>query len=92
MFNLIVGTGALTMPKAFAAAGWVVSVSLISFLAFMRYALPIGFLKSITLSFFLSFSLLRLHTPASNTWVVCCLLTPVVYEPSLRLYTLKEVY
>ncbi|KTG43332.1 hypothetical protein cypCar_00006703, partial [Cyprinus carpio] len=37
MFNLIVGTGALTMPKAFAAAGWVVSVSLITFLAFMRY-------------------------------------------------------
>ncbi|KAA8585544.1 hypothetical protein FQN60_004238, partial [Etheostoma spectabile] len=22
MFNLIVGTGALTMPKAFATAGW----------------------------------------------------------------------
>ncbi|KAI2666564.1 Transmembrane protein 104 [Labeo rohita] len=37
MFNLIVGTGALTMPKAFAAAGWVVSVSLISFLAFMSF-------------------------------------------------------
>ncbi|XDV13653.1 hypothetical protein PO909_002022 [Leuciscus waleckii] len=37
MFNLIVGTGALTMPKAFAAAGWVVSVSLIIFLAFMSF-------------------------------------------------------
>ncbi|XP_059413513.1 transmembrane protein 104-like [Carassius carassius] len=37
MFNLIVGTGALTMPKAFAAAGWVVSVSLITFLAFMSF-------------------------------------------------------
>ncbi|KAI3359349.1 hypothetical protein L3Q82_002628 [Scortum barcoo] len=37
MFNLIVGTGALTMPKAFASAGWVVSLSLISFLGFMSY-------------------------------------------------------
>ncbi|XP_054615899.1 transmembrane protein 104 [Dunckerocampus dactyliophorus] len=37
MFNLIVGTGALTMPKAFATAGWVVSLSLISFLGFMSY-------------------------------------------------------
>ncbi|XP_060620711.2 transmembrane protein 104 isoform X1 [Anolis sagrei] len=37
MFNLIVGTGALTMPKAFAAAGWLVSLILIMFLAFMSY-------------------------------------------------------
>ncbi|XP_045073489.1 transmembrane protein 104-like isoform X2 [Coregonus clupeaformis] len=37
MFNLIVGTGALTMPKAFAQAGWAVSLVLISFLAFMSY-------------------------------------------------------
>nr|XP_006635158.1 PREDICTED: transmembrane protein 104 isoform X2 [Lepisosteus oculatus] len=37
MFNLIVGTGALTMPKAFATAGWVVSLALICFLAFMSY-------------------------------------------------------
>lgn len=37
MFNLIVGTGALTMPKAFAHAGWLVSLILIIFLAFMSY-------------------------------------------------------
>ncbi|KAJ0001002.1 hypothetical protein NQD34_006022 [Periophthalmus magnuspinnatus] len=37
MFNLIVGTGALTMPKAFAMAGWVVSLTLITFLGFMSY-------------------------------------------------------
>ncbi|XP_043941096.1 transmembrane protein 104 [Protopterus annectens] len=37
MFNLIVGTGALTMPKAFATAGWVVSLALIIFLGFMSY-------------------------------------------------------
>lgn len=37
MFNLIVGTGALTMPRAFATAGWVVSLALITFLGFMRY-------------------------------------------------------
>lgn len=37
MFNLIVGTGALTMPRAFATAGWVVSLALITFLGFMSY-------------------------------------------------------
>uniref|UniRef100_A0A3Q2ZZ28 Transmembrane protein 104 n=1 Tax=Kryptolebias marmoratus TaxID=37003 RepID=A0A3Q2ZZ28_KRYMA len=37
MFNLIVGTGALTMPRAFATAGWVVSLALICILAFMSY-------------------------------------------------------
>ncbi|XP_060757625.1 transmembrane protein 104 [Neoarius graeffei] len=37
MFNIIVGTGALTMPKAFVTAGWVVSLVLLSFLAFMSY-------------------------------------------------------
>ncbi|KAB0356981.1 hypothetical protein FD754_001137 [Muntiacus muntjak] len=35
MFNLIVGTGALTMPKAFATAGWLVSLVLLVFLGFM---------------------------------------------------------
>ncbi|XP_038597924.1 transmembrane protein 104 [Tachyglossus aculeatus] len=37
MFNLIVGTGALTMPKAFATAGWLVSLILLVFLGFMSY-------------------------------------------------------
>ncbi|XP_038013098.1 transmembrane protein 104 isoform X4 [Motacilla alba alba] len=37
MFNLIVGTGALTMPKAFATAGWLVSLILLMFLGFMSY-------------------------------------------------------
>ncbi|XP_059527094.1 transmembrane protein 104 isoform X3 [Myotis daubentonii] len=37
MFNLIVGTGALTMPKAFASAGWLVSLLLLLFLGFMSF-------------------------------------------------------
>ena len=37
VFNLIVGTGALTMPKAFAEAGWLMSVIGVASLAFMRY-------------------------------------------------------
>ncbi|KAF0887130.1 TM104 protein, partial [Crocuta crocuta] len=37
MFNLIVGTGALTMPKAFATAGWLVSLALLVFLGFMSF-------------------------------------------------------
>ncbi|ELW68339.1 Transmembrane protein 104 [Tupaia chinensis] len=37
MFNLIVGTGALTMPKAFATAGWLVSLVLLVFLGCMSF-------------------------------------------------------
>ncbi len=36
VFNLIVGTGALTMPKAFSEAGWLLSLILIILLACMR--------------------------------------------------------
>lgn len=39
VFNLIVGTGALTMPKAFATAGWSLGIILITVLSFMRYIL-----------------------------------------------------
>ena len=39
IFNLIVGTGALTMPKAFAEAGWLVSVIGVGALAFMRFVI-----------------------------------------------------
>lgn len=37
LFNLIVGTGALTMPKAFASAGWLVSLILVVILAGISY-------------------------------------------------------
>ncbi|XP_020899381.1 transmembrane protein 104 [Exaiptasia diaphana] len=37
IFNLIIGVGALTMPKAFAAAGWIVSTIVICILAFMSF-------------------------------------------------------
>lgn len=37
IFNLIVGTGALTMPKAFSKAGWLVSLVLILILAFISF-------------------------------------------------------
>lgn len=36
VFNLIVGTGALTMPKAFQEAGWILSLVTIIILSFMR--------------------------------------------------------
>ncbi|XP_077979470.1 transmembrane protein 104-like isoform X2 [Glandiceps talaboti] len=37
IFNLIVGSGALTMPKAFAEAGWLTSVVTLVLLAFMSF-------------------------------------------------------
>ena len=37
MFNLIVGTGALTMPLAFSDAGWLLSLIILTLLAFLRY-------------------------------------------------------
>ena len=36
VFNLIVGTGALTLPAAFAGAGWVISLCFILALAVIR--------------------------------------------------------
>ncbi|XP_072168071.1 transmembrane protein 104-like [Diadema setosum] len=37
IFNLIVGTGALAMPKAFGAAGWLLSMIIITILALVSY-------------------------------------------------------
>ena len=37
IFNLIVGTGALTLPAAFARAGWGLSTISLMFLAFMSF-------------------------------------------------------
>ena len=37
MFNLMVGTGALTMPAAFANAGWVASLVVVVILCFVSY-------------------------------------------------------
>lgn len=37
IFNLIVGTGALTLPAAFARAGWGLSTISLLFLAFMSF-------------------------------------------------------
>jgi len=37
VFNLIVGTGALTLPSVFNRAGWAVGITLVILLAFMRY-------------------------------------------------------
>ena len=37
VFNLIVGTGALAMPQAFAEAGWLTSLVMVALLALMRY-------------------------------------------------------
>ena len=37
IFNLIVGTGALTLPAAFRDAGWALSSALIVALSFMSY-------------------------------------------------------
>lgn len=37
LFNLIVGTGALTLPSAFAKTGWLLGLFLIAILAFISY-------------------------------------------------------
>jgi len=37
VFNLIVGTGALTMPKAIGETGWLIGVIMIVFIAFMSF-------------------------------------------------------
>jgi amino acid permease len=37
LFNLIVGTGALTMPAAFANSGWLISLVVVILLCFISY-------------------------------------------------------
>jgi len=36
LFNLIVGTGALAIPKAFGKAGWLIGTIVVILLAFFR--------------------------------------------------------
>lgn len=43
VFNLIVGTGALTMPSPIYDAGWLLSLIILVILAFMRYKFPLLF-------------------------------------------------
>nr|XP_023028080.1 transmembrane protein 104 homolog [Leptinotarsa decemlineata] len=47
IFNLIVGTGALTLPAAFAAAGWLFSTFLLMFLAFISFVTVTFVIESI---------------------------------------------
>ena len=42
VFNLIIGVGALTMPKAFSNAGWMVAIVLTGVLCFMRLVLDLS--------------------------------------------------
>jgi len=44
---LIVGTGALTLPAAFAGAGWVISLCIILALAVIRYTILFFTLKKL---------------------------------------------
>lgn len=47
VFNLIVGTGALTLPAAFAKAGWLLSLVLIILLAFIGFVTVTFIIESI---------------------------------------------
>lgn len=44
IFNLIVGTGALTLPAVFSQAGWALGLSIILILAFIRYIIKFCYL------------------------------------------------
>ncbi|XP_073991051.1 transmembrane protein 104 homolog isoform X2 [Rhodnius prolixus] len=50
IFNLIVGTGALTLPKAFTEAGWLFSSVLIVFLALVSYITATFVIESMAIS------------------------------------------
>ncbi|XP_020616942.1 transmembrane protein 104-like [Orbicella faveolata] len=53
VFNLIIGVGALTMPKAFSNAGWMVAIVLTGVLCFMRLVRDRG--PAVFLTVFLAF-------------------------------------
>ncbi|CAO1437021.1 unnamed protein product [Diamesa tonsa] len=50
IFNLIVGTGALTLPSAFSKTGWVLGIVLIIFLAFTSYITVTYVIESLSCS------------------------------------------
>lgn len=47
VFNLIVGTGALTLPAVFAGAGWLLSLILVITLAFFGFVTVTFIIESI---------------------------------------------
>ena len=63
VFNLIVGTGALTMPKAVASAGSVLGVVMIVFIAFMSFVTATFAVESMACANALSRSLDSLDYP-----------------------------
>jgi hypothetical protein len=50
LFNLIVGTGALTMPKAFASAGWILSLIIVVMLCFMSFVTVTFVIESMSIA------------------------------------------
>nr|XP_004226232.1 transmembrane protein 104 isoform X3 [Ciona intestinalis] len=50
IFNLIVGTGALTLPKAMASAGWLVSLILLTLLGFVSYITTTFMVESLSIA------------------------------------------
>lgn len=50
VFNLVVGTGSLLLPKAFSETGWVLSTVLILFLAFSSYLTVTFVIESLSCS------------------------------------------
>lgn len=50
LFNLIVGTGALTMPKAFSSAGWSLSLVVVVLLCFMSFVTVTFVIESMSIA------------------------------------------
>ncbi|CAB3400032.1 unnamed protein product [Caenorhabditis bovis] len=50
VFNLIVGTGALALPKAFQTAGWLLSILILSASAFMSYVAATFVIESLAVA------------------------------------------
>ena len=50
LFNLIVGTGALTMPKAFASAGWILSLVIVVLLCFVSFVTVTFVIESMSIA------------------------------------------
>lgn len=50
IFNLIVGTGALTMPKAFSNGGWILSTVIVVMLCFMSFVTVTFVIESMSIA------------------------------------------
>lgn len=84
VFNLIIGTGALALPRAFSDAGWALGLLLLTVSCFIRFVNAI-------LNFFFSCKLDCFCSYINATFVIECMACANAVLMSKRMHTVKAL-